>query len=119
MGQEGDTPYIAMELVDGENLEQLISRRAAVPTSLKLVYAMQACRAFDYAHKRGIVHRDIKPGNVMVGKDNNTTASMPTNDRTFGLSECCCMSCLATEDHSQERLRQVSCTASVSRSLPR
>jgi len=69
MGQEGDTPYIAMELVDGENLEQLISRRAAVPTSLKLVYAMQACRAFDYAHKRGIVHRDIKPGNVMVGKD--------------------------------------------------
>jgi serine/threonine protein kinase/uncharacterized protein YbaR (Trm112 family) len=69
MGQEGDTPYIAMELVDGENLEQVISRRAAVPTSLKVVYAMQACRAFDYAHKRGIVHRDIKPGNVMVGKD--------------------------------------------------
>jgi serine/threonine protein kinase len=69
MGNEGDLPYIAMELVEGENLEQVIARRAAIPVSLKLVYAMQACRAFDYAHKRGIVHRDIKPGNIMVAKD--------------------------------------------------
>jgi serine/threonine protein kinase/predicted Zn-dependent protease len=69
MGNEGDLPYIAMELVEGENLEQVIARRAAIPVSLKLVYAIQACRAFDYAHKRGIVHRDIKPGNVMVTKD--------------------------------------------------
>jgi serine/threonine protein kinase len=69
LGEEGKTPFIAMELVEGENLEQLIARRAAIPTSLKLVYAMQACSAFDYAHKRGIVHRDIKPGNVMVSKE--------------------------------------------------
>jgi eukaryotic-like serine/threonine-protein kinase len=69
MGQEGNVPFIAMELVEGENLEQVIARRAALPISLKLVYAMQACRAFDYAHKRGIVHRDIKPGNVMVSRD--------------------------------------------------
>jgi serine/threonine protein kinase len=69
MGEEGKIPFIAMELVEGENLEQVIARRAPLPISLKLVYAMQACRAFDYAHKRGIVHRDIKPGNVMVGKD--------------------------------------------------
>jgi serine/threonine protein kinase len=69
MGEEGKTPFIAMELVEGENLEQVIARGAGVPISLKLVYAMQACRAFDYAHKRGIVHRDIKPGNVMVSKE--------------------------------------------------
>jgi serine/threonine protein kinase len=69
MGEEGKIPFIAMELVEGENLEQVIARRAPIPISLKLVYAMQACRAFDYAHKRGIVHRDIKPGNIMVGKD--------------------------------------------------
>jgi serine/threonine protein kinase len=69
MGEEGKIPFIAMELVEGENLEQLIASRAAISMSLKLVYAMQACRAFDYAHKRGIVHRDIKPGNIMISKD--------------------------------------------------
>jgi hypothetical protein len=69
MGEAGNLPYIAMELVEGENLEQVIARRPNLAMTLKLVYAMQACRAFDYAHKRGIVHRDIKPGNVMLGKD--------------------------------------------------
>jgi hypothetical protein len=69
MGEEGGTPYIAMELIEGESLEQIISARPDLPLSLKLTYAIQACRAFDYAHKRGIVHRDIKPANVMLGKD--------------------------------------------------
>jgi eukaryotic-like serine/threonine-protein kinase len=69
MGQAGAHPYIAMELVEGENLEQVIARRSDLPITVKLDYAMQACRAFDFAHKRGIVHRDIKPGNVMVSKE--------------------------------------------------
>ena len=58
-----------MELVEGESLEQLIGSRPDLPLSLKLTYAIQACRAFDYAHKRGIIHRDIKPANVMLSKD--------------------------------------------------
>ncbi len=71
MGEQDDVPYIAMELIDGESFEKIIARRGAVPISLKLVYALQACRAFDCAHKRGIVHRDIKPANIMVTKDGN------------------------------------------------
>jgi len=69
MGEEEGVPFIAMQLVDGENLGTLIARRTPVPLSLKLVYAIEACRAFAYAHRQGIVHRDIKPGNVMVSKD--------------------------------------------------
>jgi tetratricopeptide (TPR) repeat protein/predicted Ser/Thr protein kinase len=69
MADEDGTPFIAMELVDGENLDQLIAKHAELPLPVKLLYALQACRAFDYAHKRGIVHRDIKPGNVMVNKE--------------------------------------------------
>jgi serine/threonine protein kinase len=69
LGDEQGIPYIAMELLEGESLDQLIGRRTPLPVSLKLTYAMQACRAFDYAHKRGIVHRDIKPDNVMLTKD--------------------------------------------------
>ncbi len=69
MGDEKNLPYIAMELIEGESLDQLITRRTNLPAISKLTYIVQACQAFDYAHKRGIVHRDIKPGNVMVNKD--------------------------------------------------
>jgi eukaryotic-like serine/threonine-protein kinase len=69
MGEQDRTPFIAMELIEGESLESLILRRPSIPLSLKLVYATQACRAFDYAHQKGIVHRDIKPANVMLTKE--------------------------------------------------
>src|ERR1700737_4393817 len=69
MGEEGGPPFLAMELIEGESLEQLIARRPPLPLSLKLTYAIQACRAFEYAHKRGIIHRDIKPANVMLNKE--------------------------------------------------
>jgi serine/threonine protein kinase len=69
LGDADGIPYIAMELLEGESLDQLISRRAALPVPLKLTYALQACRALDFAHKRGIIHRDIKPDNVMLTRD--------------------------------------------------
>jgi len=69
MGEQNDIPYIAMELIEGESLENMIARRPVLPIALKLIYILQACRAFDYAHKRGIVHRDIKPANIMVTKN--------------------------------------------------
>jgi serine/threonine protein kinase len=65
------TPYIVMEYVRGKRLdtfvEQLPSQRLACETSLAL--AQQIAEALDYAHAQGIVHRDIKPGNVIVAED--------------------------------------------------
>src|SRR5215467_2453720 len=69
LGQEGNTPFIAMEYLEGESLEKLIERRPALGVLEKVGFVVPVCRALDYAHKRGVVHRDIKPANVMLTKD--------------------------------------------------
>jgi serine/threonine-protein kinase len=69
LNKEGETPYIAMEFLEGESLEKLIARKAPLTISEKLGYIVPVCRALDYAHKRGIVHRDVKPANIVVSGD--------------------------------------------------
>ena len=69
MAESGGAPFIAMEYLEGESLEKLIARKAALPLPTKVGYIVQACRALDYAHRRGIVHRDVKPANIMVTRD--------------------------------------------------
>jgi serine/threonine protein kinase len=69
LGKEGDTPFIAMEFLEGESLEKIIDRRAPLSLLEKIGYLVPVCRALDYAHRRGVVHRDIKPGNIMLTTD--------------------------------------------------
>src|SRR4051794_1988246 len=60
------TPYIAMELVDGRTLKELVAERGPLPTDLAVGLTEQILRALAYAHRRGIVHRDVKPQNVIL-----------------------------------------------------
>src|SRR5262245_13475504 len=69
MGDEDGSLYIVMEFLEGEELRQLIGQRRNVPLEDKLSMMIEVCDGLDYAHKRGIVHRDIKPGNIYVMRD--------------------------------------------------
>ena len=66
-GQSDDgTFYYAMEYIDGESLDALVDRDGAVAPALAVHVLVQLCGALGEAHARGLVHRDVKPGNVML-----------------------------------------------------
>ncbi|WP_372788463.1 protein kinase [Paraconexibacter sp.] len=60
------TPYIVFEYVEGETLKARIRRNGKLPISEAIAYAIEIARALGAAHERGIVHRDVKPQNVLV-----------------------------------------------------
>ena len=66
MAEFEGTPFIAMEYLEGESLEKRIDSQARMPLVHKVGYLVQTCRALDYAHRRGVIHRDVKPGNIVV-----------------------------------------------------
>lgn len=65
----GDTEYIVMELVDGITLKQYMEKRGQLDWRESLHFITQIMRGLSHAHGRGIVHRDIKPQNIMVLRD--------------------------------------------------
>jgi serine/threonine-protein kinase len=69
LGEIDGQLFIVMELLDGEELRQLVARRSSLPLRDKLSMMLQLCEGLEYAHGRGILHRDIKPGNIFVQRD--------------------------------------------------
>lgn len=72
VGEIDGRPYMAMELIDGVSLADELEKHKVMPIRDVVVMGMQLARALDYAHGRGIVHRDIKPGNIMRLKSSQT-----------------------------------------------
>ena len=74
--EEARGAYVVMELVDGESLESILQRtpRLSVTTSVRVIWDLLA--ALRYVHDRGIVHRDVKPANILIR--GMTTSSSPT-----------------------------------------
>src|ERR687887_1576862 len=68
-GEAEGTYYIAMEYLDGRTLKELIVTRGSTPIPIAIDYTRQILAALGFAHRNGIVHRDIKPHNVVVDPD--------------------------------------------------
>ncbi|PYN38695.1 MAG: hypothetical protein DME01_00730 [Candidatus Rokuibacteriota bacterium] len=66
LGEAEGNLFIVMELLEGDELRQLIARRTITHLEDKLPLMIQICEGLEYAHEKGIVHRDVKPGNIFV-----------------------------------------------------
>jgi len=68
-GEHGDRQFIVFEYVAGENLKRMIERRGPAPVPNALELAIQIARGLAFAHQQGLVHRDVKPQNVLLNGD--------------------------------------------------
>lgn len=66
MDREGGLPYLVMAYVEGESLASVIEREAPLTPAAGLPIALQLCRGLAYMHERGVVHRDMKPQNILI-----------------------------------------------------
>ncbi len=66
---ENQDPYIVMEYVAGEPLNRKLGREKKLPLATALQLAEEIAEALDYAHAQGVIHRDVKPGNILVTED--------------------------------------------------
>jgi eukaryotic-like serine/threonine-protein kinase len=68
-GEDDGLPYLVMELLDGEALDASLRRRGVLPPAEAAQVVSQIARALDHAHAEGVAHRDLKPGNVFLTRD--------------------------------------------------
>ena len=66
VGEAGDLAYIAMEYLHGQSLKEILDQHGFLPLDMALDTAIQMADALAYAHEHGVVHRDVKPGNVIM-----------------------------------------------------
>ncbi|MER5506397.1 serine/threonine-protein kinase [Streptomyces sp. NPDC002766] len=86
-GETDGVLYIAMRYVDGSDLRHLLDRRGPLAPSTTLRIAAQVASALDAAHEHGLVHRDVKPGNILVARGTDSDHPEHTYLTDFGLTK--------------------------------
>ena len=66
----GPLPYIVMEYVDGVTLRDIVHNEGPIPPRRAIEIIADACQALNFSHNHGIIHRDVKPANIMISKGN-------------------------------------------------
>ena len=85
-GEAEGTYYIAMEVIEGRSLKELILTRGALPIDVAIAYAKQLLEALRFAHRHGIIHRDIKPHNVLVSAEERSGHEPRLKVTDFGIA---------------------------------
>lgn len=83
-GQDKNRPYIVLEWVPGSDLHTLISERGTIPVDEAVEYIIQVCSAVGAAHRSGLAHGDLKPGNILIMPNNQAKVTDFGLARTLG-----------------------------------
>ena len=93
VGQDGDIRYLVMEYVKGRTLKEVIRQKGALPPTVAAQIGIRILSALQHAHKNGIIHRDIKPQNILVHADGHIKVS------DFGIARVAGKDTISTEDN--------------------
>jgi Protein kinase domain/FHA domain len=105
LGETVEILYVALELVEGISLQELIARQESIPWPQAASLIAQAAQGLQHAHEKGMVHRDIKPGNLLVKKNGTVKvldfglALMEKDEDEFTLAMIAGQGCVGTADY--------------------